>query len=107
MSKIYGVDTDKPITPLMVRDAMIECFFQAHCADTEVVGEDADESVNKSYCRSIVKKAFKDSGDFENPTKQSIMNAMENLAEFAKNFRNPEIIKKHSGEIMALIEKLK
>ena len=28
--KIYNVDLEKEITPLEVRDAMVECFLQAH-----------------------------------------------------------------------------
>ena len=27
---IYGVDPNQEITPVMVRDAIVECFFMAH-----------------------------------------------------------------------------
>lgn len=30
MSIIYGVDTKEKITPEKVRDAIVECFYQAH-----------------------------------------------------------------------------
>lgn len=49
---------------------------------------------------------FKIGGDFDKPTKEDIFKVLEELKEFAKNFRNPEIIKKHYGEIMQLVEKL-
>ena len=102
---IYGVDTGKEVTPLMVRDAIIECFRQAHCADAGI-GDD-DKETNSLYCKEIVEKAFNDAGgDFNNPSKEDILGALGNLAEFAKNFRNPKIIEKHYGDIMQLVNKL-
>lgn len=104
--KVYDIDLSQPVTALMVRDAMMTCFYEAHCEDT---GLDADEnSVNKEYCRSLVKKAFSETGsDFEHPTKAGIMKAMGYLAVFSENFRSPEVIRKHEKMIMQLIEKLK
>ena len=105
MTKTYGIDDSKTPTPLMVRDAIVECFFKAHC---EASSLSDDESINRAYCQENVKKAFASTGgDFDKPTKESIMKAMEGLAEFAKGFRNQTVIKKHYGEIMKLVEKLK
>jgi len=103
---IYGIDLAKPITPLMARDALIECFFQAHCADA---GLGTDSSViNREYCKDIVKKAFTDSGeDFEKPAKQSIVNVMAKLKDFSASFRDPSIIQKHAGEMMKIVEKIR
>lgn len=28
---IYGVDATKNVTHIMVRDAIIQCFYEAHC----------------------------------------------------------------------------
>lgn len=104
-NKIYNIDLDQPVTPLMVRDAVVECFWEAHCMDTGL-GEEDKES-NKLYCKSIVEKAFKDaSGDFSHPTKESIQGCLQNLASFAKSFRDPSLIEKHYGEMMQLVEKL-
>ena len=89
----------------MVRDAILECFYQAHC---EAASLGNDEKVNRGYCGEIVKKAFADTkGNFEKPSKEDILKVMESLKEFAKGFRNPDIIKKHALEIMKLVEKLK
>lgn len=89
----------------MARDAMVECFFEAHCADAGL-GIDSS-SITNDYCKSLVKKAFNDSGgDFENPSKQSIVGAMGKLQEFSVNFRDPSIIQKHAGEMMKIVEKL-
>ena len=102
--KIYGVDPDQEITPLMVRDAIVKCFYKAHCADAQLAQE---KEMGQPYCQEIVKKAFADSGgDFEKPTKKSIMDSLEKLKEFAANFRNPSIIEKHYSEIMKLVNRL-
>jgi hypothetical protein len=102
---VYGVSLDEPITPLIVRDAIVECFYQAHCADTGL-GDDDPETVKK-YCTDLVIKAFTETGgDFEVPTKDAIFKVLGQLAEFAKNFRDPTIIKKHYNDIMRLVELL-
>jgi hypothetical protein len=102
---VYGVDLDKPVTPLMVRDALVECFFQAHLNDAGL-GTD-NVLINKDYIEGIVRKTFEDSGDdFEKPTKKSIINSMDKLKTFAANFRDQSVIKKHAGEIMELINRL-
>ena len=105
MTKIYGIDLDQKITPLLVRDAIVECFFQAHCADTGV--ELGEEGVNKNYCQSIIKKAFREAGgDFDKPTKGTILKVLDKLLDFSQNFRNPEIIKKHYNKITKLVNKM-
>ncbi len=103
---IYGIDTTKEVTPLMVRDGIIKCFQEAHCMDSGATGDEKD--TNNLYCLQIVKKAFADAGgDFDNPSTQDIMEAIEKLAEFAKNFRDPSIIEKHYKTVMELVNKLK
>lgn len=92
------------VTSQDVREAVINCFYNAHCADT---GLNEDESVGRSYCASIVKKAFADQGaDFEHPTKEGILKVVGTLAEFSKNFRSQEVIAKHQQEIQDLISKM-
>lgn len=105
---LYGVNLEGEITPLMVRDALALCFYEAHCADSGLATGGEDEEMNKTYCRNTVEKAFIDSGgDFEHPTKESILGAMQKLMEFSKSFRDPSIIERHASEIMKLVEKLK
>lgn len=104
-STIYGVDVNKKITPLIVRDAIVECFFQAHCSDANVDTE--DKGTNRLYCQEIVKKAFTDANaDFNNPTKENILEVLNKLAKFAKNFRDQEMVQKHMEEMMKLVNKL-
>ncbi len=105
-SKIYNIDDEKEVTPILVRDAIEECFFKAHCLDSGIKQD--DKEVGRDYCNEIVKKGFNEtSGDYYNPTKESIMKVLEYLSEFSKNFRDPEIVKKHFNEILTLVNKLK
>ena len=103
---IYNVDLDGTVTPLRVRDAIVTCFWEAHCKDTGLLEEERE--ANKAYCKLTVERAFKETnGDFNNPTKESIINCMDSLANFSKSFRDPLLIKQHYGEIMELVGKLK
>lgn len=104
MSIVYGVDVSKKFTANMVRDAIVECFYQAHCGSTEIF---EDEKMERDYCTRIVKKAFDETGgNYENSSKEDILKVMDYLADFSGSFRNKEIIKQHRDEIRQLVEKL-
>lgn len=106
MVLVYGVDTEKEPTPEKVRDAIVSCFFEAHCLDAGI--SEGKSEATRGYCKKVVNKAFTESGgDFNKPTKDSIMKAMGWLGEFSKNFRDPSIIKKNTQQIMVLVQKLK
>jgi len=51
MAIIYGIDADKEVTPLMVRDAIVECFFIAHCEDSGLKQGGKDEGLNRRLLR--------------------------------------------------------
>lgn len=103
--QIYGVDSDQPLTPLMVRDAIVKCFTEAHCLKSEIAP--TDKEISEKYCREIVRKVFADSGgNFDQPTKDDIIGAMNGLARFSENFRDMATIGKHYQEIMVLVDKL-
>ena len=102
---IYGVDPDGAVSPLMVRDAIVECFRQAHCIDSGIITD--DPSTNRIYCWESVKKAFTDAGaDFDAPTKDTLLKALEKLKQFSLNFRDQSLVQKHFNEIMQLVGKL-
>lgn len=89
------------ISLLDVRDALVNCFYEAHCADTEL---EQDEMTGRDYCLSIVKKDFVEQGvDFDNPTKEGILKVINKLAEFSQSFRSQEVITKHKQEILDLL----
>jgi len=111
---IYGIDPAKPVTPVMVRDAIVDCFIQAHKENLEEMkeyhefkSEEEFEEMKKIDVELLIKSKFEAVGaDFNNPTKESIIGVMDKLAELSINFRKPEIIKKHYGEIMDLVHRL-
>ena len=111
---IYGVDVTKNVTPVMVRDAIIQCFYKAHCKVLELAREtfghpteNKFEEMKKSHIKELVQDIFiRIGGDFNNPTKDNLIKVVENLKKFAKIYRKPGVIKKHVSEIMLLINKL-
>ena len=111
-NKIYGVDIDKSVTPLMVRDAIVTCFCKAH---QEVLADFKDKTVeaekNRSmvteYVTELIKQIFNNTGgDFDNPTKTSLLAVVSGLKEFSASFRKPEVIARHAAEIQTLIDKI-
>jgi len=111
---IYGVDVTKNVTPVMVRDAIIQCFYEAHCNVLELARETFGhppkkkfEEMKKMHVEELIHDAFdKIGGDFNKPTKDNLLKVLENLKEFASIYRKPDVIKKHVSEIMLLINKL-
>lgn len=92
------------ISPQDVVAAIVDCFYEAHCADT---GLEGNESTSRQYCFSIVKKAFQDQGvNFDNPTKDGILKAINALADFSKSFRSQDVIEKHKNKIIDLLNKM-
>lgn len=105
MAVIYGVDTTNEVTPKMIREAIVSCFYDAHCKQSEL-GEEGEAA--EDYCTEIVKRAFSETGgDFENPNKKSILACIPWLAEFSKSFRDQSVIQKHMSQIVELINLVK
>ena len=113
--KIYGVDTTKEITPIMVRDAVVKCFTSAH---KEVLNQMDEfhsweskkerEEFRKLEIELVIKDVFRQvGGDFSDPSKEDLLKVLDELADLATKFRSPEIVKKHYEEIMGLVKKLK
>jgi len=110
----YGVDISKKVTPIMIRDAIIECFTKAHESVLEEMRDYADlkseetlSEMKHKTVKSLVESKFKEvGGDFNNPTKDTLLQVITKLAEYASAFREPIVIDKHFDEIMHLINKL-
>ena len=113
-TKIYNVDLSQRITPKLVRDAIIECFADAHCEvikrmkQKESFKTDKEfDKIKKLNVRVLIKSIFlKIGANFENPTKENLIKVIDELSKQAAQFRSPEIIKKHYEEIMQLIKRL-
>ena len=107
---IYGVNINHSVTPIMVRDAIIACFTEAHAKELEELrgysqdNEEQFEATKKIDVEMIIKKMFEETNhDFDNPTKESLLRVISKLAEFARNFRDQETVSKHYQNIQTLI----
>ena len=111
---IYGVNIDKKITPEIVRDAIIQCFYEAEKEVLDTLFSSTDfESIEEKeqkkfrHVKIFIEKMFKDvNGDFDHPNKESLIDVIDRCAEYARTIRDHETIKKHYSEIMILIDKL-
>ena len=115
MTLVYGVDLEKKVTPKLVRGAIIECFYQAHQKVLEDMYtifrkgkiDDENSEIGRKYVQETIANYFiKVNGDFNKPTKESILAVMNELKTFSIGFRSLEVIEKHYGEIMKLVEKM-
>lgn len=111
---IYGANIKKVVTPIVVRDAIVNCFIQAHDQlDIDIKEYSSIDSKNMKSIKEInainlIKKFFEESeGDYEKPTRESIMGVLKKLKEFSMNFRNKKLVEQHENEIMALVKQLK
>ncbi|MBD3311522.1 MAG: hypothetical protein GF349_03430 [Candidatus Magasanikbacteria bacterium] len=113
--KIYGCDLSKKVTPIMARDAVMECFKEAHNEVLEDMRDygykkESDQEFDKIKSLDVemmVRQKFEDLGaDFDNPEKEDIIKVCDKLAEFAKNFRQKDVIEKHYNEIMKILKKI-
>lgn len=105
MTNIYGVDLEGNSTPKKVLEVIINCFSQAHCLDSQLSGSSVE--ISHAYCEQLVRQKLKEvGGDFNFPTKESLVKLIQTLAQYSKDFRDKEVIKKHFDEIMVLINKL-
>lgn len=114
MTIVYGIDTEKSVSPEDVRDAIVTCFVSAH---TDALSDLANYSVDLKpeelarikvlNVQQMIRSFFRDvGGDFDAPTKETIEEVLEKLKEFSKNFRNSEVISKHYREINELVKAL-
>jgi len=111
---IYGVDTNKKVTPIMIRDAMIQCYYEAHCNILELARDSfykppkkKFEEMKKSHVKDLIENLICNfGGDFNNPSKDCLNQVLNHLKKIASTYRTPEIINKHVSEIKSLIDKL-
>lgn len=112
---IYGVDTSKKVTELQVRDAIIQCFLQAHNCILEEIKNISDISSDQKMTQlkrktvlSIIHQIFQEiDADFNHPTKQNLLEVVEKLAEYSSKYNQPNIIDRNVSEIMLLIRLIK
>jgi hypothetical protein len=105
------VDTQKPVTPPDVRDALVNCFVIAHADVMEDLKNYTGkmtiaefDGIKRLNVTQLIRSMFTDvGGNFDAPTKDNLLKVMDKLKEFAVNFRNPELVSNHFGEILTLV----
>ena len=111
---IYGVDATKDVTPRMVRDAIIQCYYEADKKVLERLFPESDfdtidqeNETKRKHVEILIKRIFDEvDADFDQPTKESLKHVIDKCKEFASCFRDEEIINKHYSEILGLIERI-
>lgn len=111
---IYGVDITKKVTPIMVRDAIIQCYYEAHCNVLELAKEAFYEppkknfdKMKKAHVRELIENFICDvGGDVNNPSKSCLIKVLNRLQKIASTYREPEVINSHVSDIYQLIDKL-
>lgn len=88
--------------------------FLAHKETLEDMGDYAEdlspedlEKAKRDYIKASISKFFQEvRGDYDNPTKDSILKVLEKLKAFSVHFRKPKSVEKHYNEIMRLVNNL-
>ncbi len=85
-STIYNVDISKEVTPIMVRDAIIECFTQTQqevIESMKVISGLKSKEAKKINVDLLIENAFDEvGGDFNNLTKESLIKVIMKLKKF-------------------------
>lgn len=98
------------VTPQLVRDELLLCFESANKEFAKILNQPVEDNVLKEQVKQFVTSVFSKCGvNFENPTKQGIIIAIEECKRNAEKMMGPkgsEIIKHHYEEMMKLVNKL-
>ncbi|MHB9019553.1 MAG: hypothetical protein ACYC3G_01595 [Minisyncoccota bacterium] len=112
---IYGIDMHaESATPEQVRDAIVQCFLRAHgdilkdFKSYENLSEEEFEKIKLTDVLTLIRNFFYETnGDFDKPTKESLLKVIDKLANFSRKFRSSEEVEEHHKELTSLINKIK
>ena len=96
------------LDPLQVRDLLVECFYAAQRGMFRHLKEKAGLLISEEDIRmratSLVRLAFnKVGGDFNKPSKESLLRAMDYLAEIETSWGTPMDVVMHNARAMKQI----
>jgi len=100
------------MTPAKARDALVDCFFHAQMETYRCVkkvrGEETTDEAVLAAVKDGVMMAFREvGGDFEAPTRDKLIQAVEFMAKMAPVWGTPEhIVERHKGEMMKVLDAL-
>lgn len=111
--KICG-ETGDPCDSKGVLREIEKCFVEAHKGQIEgslLEGTDLGEKEKGDIIQLNVKELVrgfieKEGGDYNNPQKEDLTNAINKLKDFASNFRDQSIIQKNYEKIKKMIDEL-
>lgn len=112
--RIYGVDLNNKLTPLMVRDAIVNCFLEAHDDVLEMIKDyykvhNAEElnDLKEAQVKGMISAIFTEIGsNFESPKKEDLKKVIDRLKEISIGFRDKVLVEQHHNEISQLIDRI-
>ncbi|MFA5358164.1 MAG: hypothetical protein WC308_04600 [archaeon] len=115
MTMVYGIDTENSVTPLMVRNAIEAFMLGAHAETLEGMkgfqkfdSDEAFEEFKKQYVSVFIRGLFASTGgNYNLPTKESLIRVVEALKVYAADLRNKEFIEKNVALAMEMINLIK
>ncbi|MBU1044519.1 MAG: hypothetical protein KJ915_09025 [Candidatus Omnitrophica bacterium] len=102
----------KDLSPQKARDLIIKCFFEAQKETfkraKQKFGKASDDSDILQRITSVVKLTFQQiNGDFDQPTKETLIKVIERLAAISASWGTPEdIIEHHKKQIERVLSQL-
>ena len=112
MSQTYRAPdiTDEQLTPLFVRDQLLECFESANREFARLLKQPVTDEQLKQQVRTFVEGVFSQCGvSYVSPTKDGIVAAISECKSNAEKMMGPqgtEIIAHHYDEMMKLVNRL-
>ena len=108
---IYGVDVDKPVTPQQAKEALVKCLEEAHEETKQLLTEDKAkaelELLEKTNARYIIQDTFsRVGGDYDAPTKESLLAVVNYIKDFLCYCRAPEVMERHYNQMRLILERL-
>ncbi len=107
-------DSDlKDMTPLKARDLITQCFFEAQretfARAKKSLGKEVSEPEILKSVKNAVRVTIDESGgNFDSPSKEDLIKAVQALARKAASWGTPaDIIEHHKGQIMKILGSLK
>ncbi len=93
----------KDMNPVKARDLIIKCFFEAQqetfARSRQQLGLQSNEKETQGSIVSAIKLVMREvGGDFDNPTKESLMKAVDVLGRKASSWGTPDDITGHHKE---------
>ena len=100
------------MTPIKARDLIVQCFFEAQketiAAAGKKLGHAPDDAELQNTVVGAVRLAFRETaGDFDQPTKSTLVGAVEVLARKSQQWGTPSnIVQYHKGQIERVLQSL-